>query len=229
MNLSKLVFALLILVGLTGCECCKPNEPVSLYDGHSLEGWTQRGGAARYHVWFKTIRGTTWPGTPNTFLCTDQAYGDFELEFDVLCDPALNSGVQIRSAQYAEDTEMIMLTGQKRVHEAGRVRGYQVEISNEETGTSGGIYDEARRGWLDNISEDAAASGAFKDNEWNHYKIRAVGERLQVWVNGVPCADVTDGVDRSGFIGLQVHGIGNKPGPYSVYWRNLMIKEIGKG
>ena len=83
-NLVKSVLALGMFLGLTGCECCAPNEPVSLYDGHSLEGWTQRGGEARYHIWFGTIRGTTWPGTPNTFLCTDQAYGDFELEFEML-------------------------------------------------------------------------------------------------------------------------------------------------
>ena len=37
-------------------------------------------------------------GSPNSFLCTDKLYGDFELQFEVkLINDELNSGVQIRS------------------------------------------------------------------------------------------------------------------------------------
>src|SRR5205823_4530478 len=68
---------------------------ISLFDGKSLDGWTIKGGKAEYKVEDGMIVGTTVERSPNTFLCKGP-YGDFELEFDVLCDKPLNSGVQIR-------------------------------------------------------------------------------------------------------------------------------------
>ena len=95
---------------------------------------------------------------------------------------------------------------------AGRVHGYQVEISNQERGNSGGIYDEARRGWLYNPSSDPSCRAAFKDNQWNHYRVEAVGDRIRTWVNKVACADLIDPMDLTGFIALQVHSYkGDKP------------------
>ena len=108
-----------------------------------------------------------------------------------------------------------------------RVYGYQVEISNAESGTSGGIYDEARRGWLCNIVEDPAASKAFKDNEWNKYRIECRGDSINTFVNGVPCAKLSDSMDAKGFIGLQVHGVKGDP-KYQVRWRNLRIQVLDK-
>ena len=103
----------------------------SLFDGKSLEGWTVRGGIATYQVADGMIVGQTVEGSPNTFLCTGD-FGDFELELDVLCDKALNSGIQIRSHTYAEATPQP--SNPKRVRTAGTVYGYQCEIATEEGG-----------------------------------------------------------------------------------------------
>ncbi|MGB1926116.1 MAG: 3-keto-disaccharide hydrolase, partial [Rubripirellula sp.] len=70
---------------------------VDLFNGKDLEGWTQKNGTASYRVDGDTIVGKTQEGSPNSFLCTDQLYGDFELKFEVKVDNELNSGVQIRS------------------------------------------------------------------------------------------------------------------------------------
>ncbi|HWR52470.1 MAG TPA: DUF1080 domain-containing protein [Bryobacteraceae bacterium] len=201
-----------------------------LFDGKTLKGWEQCNGTAKYWVEKGAIAGRTVEGSPNSFLCTTKAYGDFILEFDVKVDPVLNSGVQIRSHRYAEAATVKTFDGKKivdRKHEAGRVHGYQVEISNEESGASGGIYDEARRGWLHNIASDPAASKAFKDNEWNRYRVVAYRDTVKTWINGVPCADVVDPVDQSGFIALQVHQFkGEKPA--EVRWRNIRIHDMGR-
>ena len=69
----------------------------SLFDGKSLTGWSQKNGTATYVAKDGTILGTTAKGSPNSFLCSDKEYGDFELQFEVKVDDALNSGVQIRS------------------------------------------------------------------------------------------------------------------------------------
>ena len=41
---------------------------VSLFDGKTLEGWTQKNGTAKYEVVGNTIKGTTNEGSPNSFL-----------------------------------------------------------------------------------------------------------------------------------------------------------------
>ena len=182
-----------------------------LFDGKSLKGWKPCNGSATYKVEKGVIVGTTAEGSPNSFLCTEKSYGDFVLEFEVQVDPRLNSGVQIRSHQ----------------KETGRVYGYQVEIANEKEGVSGGIYDEARRGWLANIAQNPTASKAFKDNHWNKYRVEAMGDHIQVTVNGVAAADLVDSVDLDGFIALQVHSF-KGDSPAQVRWRNLRIQDLGK-
>jgi len=201
-----------------------------MFDGKTLKGWTVCNGQATYKVEKGEIVGTTAEGSPNSFLCSDKEYGDFILEFETKTDPVLNSGVQVRSHRYAAETKVLTNNGKEiveRKHPAGRVHGYQVEIANEKSGASGGIYDEGRRGWLHNIASDPVASKAFKDNQWNRYRVEARGDRIRVWINGVPCADIVDSMDLTGFIALQVHAFkGEKPA--QVRWRNVRIQDLGK-
>jgi hypothetical protein len=204
---------------------------VSLFDGKTLDGWTVRSGQATYRVENGEIVGRTTEGSSNTFLCTNKEYADFTLEFEVKCDPKLNSGVQFRSHAYPKETviEVVNKEGKKvqRKLPAGRVFGYQVEIASAGSGVSGGIYDEARRGvWLYNTSTDPKASKAFKDNEWNKYRVECRGHEIKTFINGVPCTTLVDKSDLSGIIGLQVHGIKKGTGPYEVRWRNIRIQEI---
>jgi len=190
---------------------------VSLFDGKTLEGWTQYNGTAKYRVEDGAIVGTTTEGSPNSFLCSVKHYGDFELEFEVKVDDQLNSGVQIRSATKGGTPE-------------GRVHGPQIEIAVN--GSAGFVYGEALgTGWLSQNRKDAKKSAAFKKGAWNKYRVRAVGKNVDTWVNGVRIAELVD--EKSGmlkgFIGLQVHGIRReKKGPFEVRWRNLRLREIGE-
>lgn len=186
-----------------------PDGWVSLFDGKTLRGWEQKNGTAAYKVVDGTLKGTTAPDSPNSFLCS-QPYQDFEFEFEVKVDPRLNSGVQIRSNSLAE-------------YRKGRVHGYQVEIATG--GNAGFIYDEARRGWLSNDRTCPHARAAFKDDDWNHFRVVCVGDTMRTWVNGVPVAEVVDNMTRVGFLGLQVHGFRGDPAAW-VFWRNLKIKEL---
>jgi len=204
---------------------------VSLFDGKSLKGWMILSGFAKFHVEDGMIVGTAQEFSGNTFLCTDKSYGDFILEFEVKDDPELNSGVQFRSHVYSSETTIVgEKDGKKfkRVWPAGRVYGYQVEIADVAVNpnTSGGIYDEARKGvWLYDVSKDPLASKAFKGNQWNKYRVECRGSSIKTWINGVPCADLIDTMDARGFIGLQVHGIrGNRP--LQVRFRNIRIQEL---
>ncbi len=186
----------------------------SLFDGETLAGWTQKNGTAKYEVVDGTIVGTTVKGSPNSFLCSDQFYGDFELEFDVkLANDELNSGVQIRSHSIP-------------TYRDGRIHGPQVEVSTN--GHAGFVYDEAGRGWLSPDRDDPAKRAAFKSGEWNSYRVMAFGPTIRTWINGVPVANVVDGRSPSGLLGLQVHSVSGDP-KWSVAWRNLRIRELGDG
>ena len=184
----------------------------ALFDGKSLAGWRQLGGKAKYSVKDRAIVGTTVPNTPNSFLCTDKTYGDFILELEFKVHPELNSGVQIRSNSLPD-------------YRNGRVHGYQVEIDPSDRGWTAGIYDEGRRGWLFSLEGNDAARYAIKPNEWNQLRIAAVGESIRTWLNGVPAADLVDDMTPSGFIALQVHGVGGCQDPIQVRWRNIRIKD----
>lgn len=236
-GVSKKVAVLLAVVIVMGGSCAGASaltnggEWKGLFDGESLNGWEVRGGYAKYTIEDGAIVGTTVEGSPNTFLCTKKLYGDFVLEFEVKVDPVLNSGVQIRSHVYKKDrTTVIKRRGKeiKRVRPKGHVYGYQVEISNEKSGSSGGVWDEARKAmWLYDAKSNPAAGKAYKDNQWNKFRVVCVGDWIRTWVNSVPCADFRDPVDQVGFIGLQVHGV--RAGVSAqVRWRNIRIKELGR-
>ena len=193
-----------------------------LFDGKTLDGWKVNGGVATYKVEDGAIVGTTAAGSPNTFLCKGD-YKDFVLELEVKCDPALNSGVQVRSHVYGKDDP-----DPKNSRRAGVVYGPQCEIARKDTGTAGRFYDEGRRGqWLDEIKPEA--KDVFKDDGWNRYRIVVQGDRYRSWVNGVAACDFTDILDGHGLIGLQVHGIAKDQGPYQVRWRNVRIRELKPG
>ena len=183
----------------------------SLFDGKTLNGWIQRNGKAKYAVEDGMIVGTTVVNTPNSFLCTEKNYTDFILELDFLAEPGMNSGIQIRSHSFKNYNNY-------------RVHGYQVEIDTSDRAWSGGIYDEARRGWLFDLKNKPEAQKAFKQNQWNHYRIEAIGDRIRTWVNGVPAADLRDDMTSTGFIALQVHS--SSEGGRKIKWRNIRIQDL---
>jgi hypothetical protein len=207
-----------------------------LFDGKSLDGWVQRGGAAKYRIEDGCIVGTSVPKTGNSFLCTEKDYGDFIFEVEYKVDPKLNSGIQIRSqcftspgeAKDAQGEVVKDAKGNPIKIPAGRVHGYQIEIDPSARAWSAGIYDEGRRGWLADLKNNPAAQKAFKQNDWNKYRVECKGDSIKTWINGVPAADLKDGVTPKGFIALQVHGIGNdkeKEGA-EVRWRNIRIQPL---
>ena len=213
----------------------------NLFNGKNFTGWTQKGGIAKYTVKEGMIIGTAVNGTPNSFLCTKKHYSDFVLEYEYKCDSRLNSGVQIRSNAYDKEVTKTLENGKTKKFPAGRVHGYQVEIDPNKPDRmwSAGIYDEGRRGWLypglrgGNDEEAKAAftkSGqkTYKPNEWNKVRVECKEDSIKTWLNGVARADFKDSLTAKGFIGLQVHGIGNKKELIGaqVQWRNLRLKDL---
>lgn len=190
-----------------------------LFDGKTLTGWKSVAGVAPYKVEEGMIVGTMTKGTPNSFLITEKEYGNFILELDVKLEgESTNSGIQTRSH-----------IKQEANNGRGMVFGRQVEIDPSARAWSGGIYDEARRSWLYPLELNPSARSLYKKNEFNHYRIECIGNETKTWLNGQPVAYVIDTLDQSGFIGLQVHGIGNNTDNdgKKVYFKNINIQTEG--
>lgn len=178
----------------------------SMLPAEGLDSWREAGDAV-YTVEEDAIRGKTGGGG-QSFLISEATYGDFVLEVDVKLEDEGNSGIQIRSHQ----------------NDGGRVFGYQIEIDPSRRAWSGGLYDEARRGWLDDLTAEPAARAAFQRDGWNRYRIQAIGPWIRTWINGVPAADHLDPMDLEGFIALQVHSGNNT----NLLWRDPRITDLGR-
>ncbi|MGW8255889.1 MAG: 3-keto-disaccharide hydrolase [Thermoguttaceae bacterium] len=231
--LGAAIFLQIVIVGIVCAE--DSNGFVALFDGKTLDGWVQRGGAVKFFVEDGVIVGQSVPKVESGFLCTKKNYGDFILELDYKDDPDLNSGVQFRSE--CLDKPITLKSGGKEIKiAAGRVHGYQCEIDMQDKRQrwwSAGVYDEARRGWLypgvlggDGKKFTAQGEKISKPNEWNHLRIEAVGDSIKTWLNGVARAGFKDSMTARGFIALQVHNVGNVKDPLRVRFRNIRIKEI---
>ena len=182
---------------------------VSLFDGKSLKGW--EGNLDMFRVEDGAIvGGTLKKAIPrNEFLCTTKEYGDFELRLKVrlLGDPnTANAGIQIRSRRIPAHHEMI---------------GYQADMGQHYWGC---LYDESRRAKILAAPDPEDLARILKPNDWNDYRIRCVGKRIQLWLNGHQTVDYTepdDSIQQTGVIGLQIHS-----GPPSEAWyKDIVLEE----
>jgi hypothetical protein len=182
-----------------------------LFNGKDFSGWEKKNGNAEYHVSDGAIVGTSKTGTPNTFLCTQEKYGDFILELEVMVAPGLNSGIQFRSNSF-------------KTYQDGRVHGYQSELDTSTRAWTGGIYDEGRRGWLYPLTVNDKGSAAFQNSQWNKVRIEAIGSSIKTFINGIQCANLVDDMTADGFIALQVHSIRDQSQEgKTIQWKNIRI------
>ena len=163
---QKTISLLLIFTILSAETFAQKEQWTNLFDGKTLNGFKQLGGKAKYEAKNGEIVGTTVKDTPNSFLATEQDYGDFILELELNVAEGMNSGIQFRSLS-------------KPDYKNGTVHGYQVEVDPSDRAWSGGIYDESRRDWLYIPNINPAGKMAFKRNgQWNKYRVEAIGNKI---------------------------------------------------
>jgi hypothetical protein len=186
-------------------------EPKSLFDGNSFDGW--EGDTAK--TWKiedgAIVGGSLETVVPrNEFLCTKTSYENFELKikFKLVGDKAkANAGVQFRT---------------KRIPNHYEVSGYQADVGQDYWGA---LYDESRRNKVLARPAKDLIEKTVKFEDWNEYVIRAEGPRIRLWLNGTLTVDFTemdDKIERTGIIGLQIHG-GAKA---KAYYKDIRIEEL---
>lgn len=193
---------------------------IELYNGKNLDGWTPLGGYCTFEADGEFIRGTCVPGSPSTYLSTDRDdYSDFIFTAELKWEVDGNSGVMFRAQQVGD--EKVTVFGPQC-----EMEGFSTTLrgSSALRGWSGGIFGQSIGGWRYPLWLDAheEARNALKEGEWNRVTIKAVGDTVKTWVNGVPAANWVDPNHKKGFFGLQVHS--GKQG--TVLFRNIKVKEL---
>ena len=181
---------------------------VPLFDGKTLDGWVNPYDSGK--VWVENGEIRILSEKP-IFLMTKRRFGDFVLEAELLVPDGGNSGIQFRSQM-----------------EPGNVWGYQAEVDTSDRRWSGGLYDQGRRMWLAPLDGKPAAKAAYKNNEWNKFRIECIADHIRIWVNGIPTADYVDSIDIEGHIGLQDHGKFRLPKAEIYRYRGIRIKDLGR-
>lgn len=199
------------VICLAGCTeqptAVEPQAAIKLFDGKTFDGW--EGNLDVFRIEDGAIVGGSLdePVERNEFLCTKNEYGDFELTLKVKAlGEGANAGIQIRT---------------KRIPDHHEVSGYQADVG---AGWWGKLYDESRRNKV-LASHDKDESELVKTDDWNDYKIRCQGNRIQLWLNGVQTVDYQEedaDIATSGVIAVQIHG-----GPPSEAWyKDIEIREL---
>lgn len=191
-------------------ESDEKSKPTVLFDGKTFDGW--EGNLDIFRIEDGAIVGGSLKKdvARNEFLCTKKEYGDFELRLKFkLIGKGANAGVQIRT---------------KRIPNHHEVSGYQADLGD---GYWGALYDESRRNKILAAPKAGTLDKVLKADDWNDYRIRCEGKRIQLWVNGVQTVDYTEkdeGIAEKGVIAVQIHG-----GPPSEAWyKEISIVELGK-
>ena len=185
--------------------------PEPLFDGKTFKGWD--GDTAK--TWRieegAMVGGSLTEKVPrNEFVATSREFGDFELRLKcklVGNEGFVNGGIQIRSRRVPNHHEM---------------SGYQADMGE---GWWGSLYDESRRNKILAKADPAAVKKAVKPNDWNDYRIRCEGSRIQLWINGVQTIDYTEPdekIEKRGVIGLQVHGGGKA----EAWYKDVVVEEL---
>lgn len=203
-------FLLLSILALVPLRAADSPKGRPLFNGKSFKGWIGDTNKTFRIVDGAIVGGTMSAKIPrNEFLCTTREYTNFvlTLQFKLLGEGA-NGGVQIRTKRHENDNE---------------VSGYQADMGDP--GWWGCLYDESRRNKVLVQADAAKVKQVLKRDDWNEYKIRAEGPRIQLWLNGLQTVDYTEtdpAIPDHGIIAVQIHG-GN---PSEAWYKEIRIEEL---
>ena len=194
---------LALLVGVTLAFFATGGEPaskwISLFNGKDLTGWTVRGKA----VW--SVQNGALVGIGGMgHIYTDVTCSDFEAKgmFRVTSQGATgNSGFYFRANPPADDAN-------------GFPQGYEAQICNHGDGYTGWL-------WKPGKPTGKATALLTKDGEWFSYRIRAVGQHIQFWINDQPVMTYDDAEYKTGHFAIQGHNPGMKIEAKDLYYLDL--------
>lgn len=190
---------------LAACAVARraPAGAKPLFNGKDLAGWEVYG-TERWYVEGGDLVCESGPAKQYGYLATTDRYRDFDLSLQFKQESNGNSGVFFRSSI-----------------EGTKISGWQAEVAPPGKHT-GGIYESYGRGWL--IRPDSSLEKTLRMGQWNTMRVRAVGDSVRTWLNGVPMIALRDAKigQATGQIALQIHDGGG----IKVRWRRLWLTPL---
>jgi hypothetical protein len=208
--MKKWIWLAFLLVALCAFRYKKSSsaEWVSLFDGHSLNGWKVGANAGTFSV--KDGQIVVHGPTAHLFYEGDYKNHDFknfELKVDVMTYPGANSGIYFHT-QYQESS--------------WPEKGFEVQVNNSHTDwkRTGSLYDVV------NIKETYV-----KDMEWFTEYIRVDGKHVVIKINDKIVVDYKEPEDYKPAPGQKGHFLssgtfalqGHDP-KSEVHFKNIMVK-----
>lgn len=177
-------------------EDADPGDFTPIFNGQDLSGWHQRGGG-EWVVEDGVLVGRNGPG----HLFSDQRWGDLEFRAFVKVSERGNSGMYLRTVPRPENPDTWPL-------------GYECQVDNHDPRNfTGCVYDRA---WPEGVDAPITRDGA-----WFDYRVRAVGNRIQTWINGVPMVDANLDDFAEGHMALQTHHAGNE-----IMYKDIQVRVL---
>ncbi len=189
------------------------SDAVRLFNGVDFTGW--EGDQSFFRIVDSAIvaGSLTKPIPKNQFLCTEKSYTDFDLRLRVkFINPTRdnNGGIQFRT---------------KRIPGHHEVVGYQADVGYTSDGLVwGGLYDESRRRKflvppVEHIVE------IVREDKWNEYQIRCLGNQIECSINGVKILDFTESdqnITAQGVVCVQIHG----GSPAEAWYKGILLRPL---
>ncbi|HEY5914652.1 MAG TPA: DUF1080 domain-containing protein [Verrucomicrobiae bacterium] len=199
--MKKIILAALLAMAVTGFGAATGVDAkwISLFNGKDLTGWTVRG-KATWSVQDGLLVGVGGMG----HIYTDVTCSDFELKgmFRISEQGAkANSGLYFRANPPGDDPN-------------GFPNGYEAQICNSQDAYTGWL-------WKPGKPTGKATELLTKDGEWFSYRIRAVGQHIQFWINEKLVMTYDDTEYKTGHFAIQGHNPGMKIEAKDLFYRDL--------
>ena len=201
MIMMKRTLAILVSAIVVGCASGNAAEATwtSLFNGKDLSGWTVRG-KATWSVEDGVLVGVGGMG----HIYTDATCTDFEVKgmFRITEQGAkANSGLYFRANPPADNVN-------------GFPRGYEAQICHSQDAYTGWL-------WKPGKPTGKATELLTKDGEWFSYRIKAVGDHIQFWINDKLVMTYDDAEYKTGHFAIQGHNPGMKIEAKELFYRDL--------
>lgn len=201
-----------VLIALIQCNSVESAKLETIFDGTTFSGW--EGPKEFFRIEDSAIvAGSLDKEIPvNQFLCTEEAYDDFELQMQVKFTARdNNAGIQFRT---------------KRIPDHHEVIGYQADVGWSSSRVIwGSLYDESRRKKFLVEPDEELIDRILKPDDWNDYLIRCEGPVIRFWMNSELILEYVEEdqiIPSSGKICVQIHsGV-----PSEAWYRNIKIRRI---
>ena len=153
-------------------------DPVALFDGKTLAGWTNAAGGPPPEGW-EVADGTLHRKAKGGDLYLGRELGDFDLTFEFKISKGGNSGLKYKVATFGKD-----------------LLGIEYQVLDDASHPDSKVGGHHQTAAFYDIKPAAADKPVKPAGEWNTGRIVAKGSKLEHWLNGAKVVEIDTASDE---------------------------------